>query len=186
MGPHRWQPTRLSRPWDSPGKNTGVGCHFFLHCMKVKSESEVAQLCPTLSYPMGCSPLGSSVHEIFQASVLEWGAITFSSILNYPERKRLENSLGHTPNQLSPGLCCGNQVLDTGSPPGDSSQSSAKVEKPSTEILSQQFKKPVVSSIKKLVVSLSFYPVKNLFFFFLIPYTLPLLFTTTEPSFRER
>ena len=77
-------------------------------------------------------------------------------------------------------------MLDTGSPPGDSSQSSAKVEKPSTEILSQQFKKPVVSSIKKLVVSLSFYPVKNLFFLLLITYTLALLFTTTEPSFRER
>ena len=62
--------------------------------------------------------------------------------INYPERKRLENSLGHTPNQLSRRLCCGNQVLDTGSPPGDSSQSSAKVEKLSIEMLSQQFKEP--------------------------------------------
>ena len=53
--PHRWQPTRLPRPWDSPGKNTGVGCHFLLQCMKVKSESEVAQSCPTLSDPMDCS-----------------------------------------------------------------------------------------------------------------------------------
>ena len=75
--PHRWQPTRLPRPWDSPGKNTGVGCHFLLQCMKVKSESEVAQLCPTLSDPMDCSPPGSSVHVIFQARVLEWGAIAF-------------------------------------------------------------------------------------------------------------
>ena len=50
--PHRWQPTRLPRPWDSPGKNTGVGCHFLLQCMKVKSESKVAQSCPTLSDPM--------------------------------------------------------------------------------------------------------------------------------------
>jgi len=66
-------------PWDSPGKNTGVGCHFLLQCMKVKSESEVAQSCLTLSDPMDCSPLGSSVHGIFQAGVLEWGAIAFSN-----------------------------------------------------------------------------------------------------------
>ena len=71
--PHRRQPTRLPGPWDSPGKNTGVGCHFLLQCMKVKSESEVAQLCPTLSNPMDCSPPDSSVHGIFQARVLEWG-----------------------------------------------------------------------------------------------------------------
>ena len=70
--PQGRQPTRLSRPWDSPGKNTGVGCHFLLQCMKVKSESEVAQLCPTPSDPMDCSPPGSSVHGIFQARVLEW------------------------------------------------------------------------------------------------------------------
>ena len=69
---HRWQPTRLPRPWGSPGKNTGVGCHFLLQCMKVKSESEVAQPCPTLSDPMDCSLPGSSVHVIFQARVLEW------------------------------------------------------------------------------------------------------------------
>ena len=76
--PHRRQPTRLPHPWDSPGKNTGVGCHFLLQCMKVKSESEVAQSCPTLSDPMDCSLPGSSVHGIFQARVLEWGAIAFS------------------------------------------------------------------------------------------------------------
>ena len=76
--PHRWQPTRLRHPWDSPGKNTGVGCHFLLQCMKVKSESEVTQSCPTLSDPMDCSLPGSSVHGIFQARVLEWGAIAFS------------------------------------------------------------------------------------------------------------
>ena len=70
--------TRLPRPWDSPGKNTGVGCHFFLQCMKVKSESEAAQSCTTLSDPMDCSPPGTSVHGIFQARVLEWGAIAFS------------------------------------------------------------------------------------------------------------
>ena len=63
------------RPWDSPGKNTGVGCHFLLQCMKVESESEVAQPCPTLSDPMDCSLPGSSVHGIFQARVLEWGAM---------------------------------------------------------------------------------------------------------------
>ena len=66
------------RPWDSPGKNTGVGCHFLLQCMKVKSESEVAQSCLTLSDPMDCSLSGSSVHGIFQARVLEWGATAFS------------------------------------------------------------------------------------------------------------
>ena len=76
--PHRRHPTRLPHPWDSPGKNTGVGYHFLLQCMKVKSESEVAQSCPTLSDPMDCSPPGSSVHGIFQARVLEWGAIAFS------------------------------------------------------------------------------------------------------------
>ena len=78
LRPRRRQPTRLPCPWDSPGKNTGVGCHFLLQCMKVKSESEVAQLCPTLSDPMDCSPPGSSIHGIFQARVLEWGAIAFS------------------------------------------------------------------------------------------------------------
>ena len=76
--PHRRQPTRLPHPWDSPGKNTGVGCHFLFQCMKVKNESEVTQSCPTLSDPMDCSLTGSSVHGIFQARVLEWGAIAFS------------------------------------------------------------------------------------------------------------
>ena len=78
--PHRWQPTRLPCPWDPPGKNTGVGCHFLLQCMKVKSKREVAQSCRTLSDPMECSPPGSSIHGIFQARVLEWGAIAFSNI----------------------------------------------------------------------------------------------------------
>ena len=76
--PHRWQPTTLPSPWDSPGKNTGVGCHFLLQCMKVKSQSEVAQSCLTLSDLMDCSLPGSSVHGIFQARVLQWGAIAFS------------------------------------------------------------------------------------------------------------
>ena len=74
----RQQPTRLPRPWDSPGKNTGVGCHFLLPCMKVESESEVAQSYLTLRDPMDCSLPGSSIHGIFQARVLEWGAIAFS------------------------------------------------------------------------------------------------------------
>ena len=78
MRPHRRKPTRLPHPWDSPGKNTGVGCHFLLQRMKVKSESEVAQSCPTLSGPLDCSLPGSSVHGISQARVLEWGAIAFS------------------------------------------------------------------------------------------------------------
>ena len=71
--PHGLQPTRLLRPWDSPGKNTGVGCHFLLQCMKVESESEAAQSCLTLSDPMDCSLPGSSIHGIFQARVPEWG-----------------------------------------------------------------------------------------------------------------
>src|SRR5574337_331915 len=82
LRPHRQQPTRLPHPWDSPGKNTGVGCHFLFQCMKVKSESEVAQLCPNLSDPMDCSLPGSSVHGIFQARVLEWVAIAFSMIIS--------------------------------------------------------------------------------------------------------
>ena len=76
--PHRWQPMRLPHPWDSPDKKTGVGYHFLLQCMKGKSKSEVAQSCPTLCDPMDCSPPSSSVHGIFQAGVLEWGAIAFS------------------------------------------------------------------------------------------------------------
>ena len=79
--PHRQQPTRLHRPWDSPGKNSGVGYHYLLQCMKVKSEREVAQLCLTLHNPMDCSLPDSSVHGTFQARVLEWGAIAFSVIL---------------------------------------------------------------------------------------------------------
>ena len=74
---HRWQPTRLPCPWDSPGKNTGGGCHFLLQCMKVKSENEVSQSCPTLRDPMDCSPPGSFIRGIFQARVLEWVAISF-------------------------------------------------------------------------------------------------------------
>ena len=80
--PHR-QPTRLPRPWDSPGKNTGVGCHFLLQCMKVKIESEVAQSCLTLNDPMDCSQPGSSIHGIFQARVLEWGSIAFWIFIYY-------------------------------------------------------------------------------------------------------
>ena len=75
--PHRRQPTRLLCPWDSPGKNTGVGCHFLLQCMKVKSE--VTQSCPTFSDLMDCSPPGSFIHGIFQARVLQWGATAFSN-----------------------------------------------------------------------------------------------------------
>ena len=75
MRPHRRQPTRLPRPWDSPGKNTAMGCHFLLQCMKVKSESEVAQSCLTLRDPMDYSLPGSSVLGIFQARALEWGAM---------------------------------------------------------------------------------------------------------------
>ena len=81
--PQRQQPTRLPHPWDSPGKNPGVGCHCLLQCMKVKSKSEVAQSCPTPGDPTDCSPPGSSIRGIFQARVLEWGAIAFSRALLY-------------------------------------------------------------------------------------------------------
>ena len=113
---HRQQPTRLPRPWDSPGKNTGVGCHFLLQCKKVKSESEIAQSCLTLCDPMDCSLPGSSVHGIFQARVLEWGAIAFSCIkfllcskinqlyvyiypcfFRFPSRLGHHNALGRVP-----------------------------------------------------------------------------------------
>ena len=102
--PHRWQPTRLPRPWDSPGKNTGVGCYFLLQCMKVKSESEVAQSCLTLSDPMDCSPPGSLVHGIFQARMLEWGAIAFSEQFIYLSINgpRPFDLLGFTYSYLSP------------------------------------------------------------------------------------
>ena len=81
--PRRQHPTRLPCPRDSPGKNTGVGCHFLLQCVKVKSESEVAQSCLTLSDPLGCSPPDYSIHGIVQASVLDWVAISFSVLLDY-------------------------------------------------------------------------------------------------------
>ena len=89
--PHRWLPTRVPRPWDSPGKNTGVGCHFLLQCMKVKSESEVAQSCLTLSNLTDCSLPGFSIHGIFQAKVLEWGAIAFS--VAYSRSPKLHSSI---------------------------------------------------------------------------------------------
>src|SRR5574337_931549 len=88
--PHRRQPTRLPRPWDSPAKNTGVGCHFLLQCMKVKSQREVAQSCLTLPDPMDCSLPGSSAHGIFQARGLEWVAIAFSSVKYYLLFKNIE------------------------------------------------------------------------------------------------
>ena len=81
------QPTRLPHLWDSPGKNTGVGCHCLLQCRKVQSESEIAESCPTLSDPMDCGPPGSSIHGIFQARVLEWGAIAFSTQKYYSTKK---------------------------------------------------------------------------------------------------
>ena len=91
--PHRRQLTRLRHSWESPGKNTGVGCYFLLQCIKVKSESEVAQLCPTLLDPMDCSRPGSSVHGIFQARVLEWVATAFS---RYWYKNRQINQLSRT------------------------------------------------------------------------------------------
>ena len=97
--PHRRQPTRLHHPWDSPGKNTGVGCHFLLQCMKVKSEREVAQLCLTLHDPMDCNPPGSSVHGTLQARVLEWVPTAFSvlrgQICKIVYKERLRDIIGN-------------------------------------------------------------------------------------------
>ena len=91
--PHRQQPTRLLHPWDSPGKNTGVRCHFLLQCMKVKSESEVTQSHLTRRNPRDCSLAGSSIHGIFQARVLEWGAIAFSRKGGYHMLFRIDSPL---------------------------------------------------------------------------------------------
>ena len=99
LRPQRGQPTRLPHPWDSPGKNTGVGCHFLLQCMKVKSECEV---CLTLSDPMDCSLPGSSVHGIFQARVLEWGAIAFSG--NMVRDYKCGGEPIHLPVRLPPAV----------------------------------------------------------------------------------
>ena len=89
---HRRQPTRLPRPRDSPGKNTGVGRHLLLQCIRVKSESKVTQSCPTLRDPMDCSLPGSFVHGIFQARVLEWGAIAFSNLCHRPVQIKVNNN----------------------------------------------------------------------------------------------
>ena len=119
--PHRRQPTRLHRPWDSPGKNTEVGCHFLLQCMKVKSEREVAQSCSTPNHPMDCSLPGSSVPGIFQARVLKCVAIAFSEIsytntyiLNlerWYQRIYLQGSSGETDIE--------NRLMDTGERGGE-------------------------------------------------------------------
>ena len=107
--PHRLQPTKLQCPWDTPSKNIGVGCHFLLQCMKVKSESEVAELCPTLCYPLDCSLPGSSIHGIFQARVLEWVASAFSIGLHQirDQIRSVDQScptLCHPMNRSTPGL----------------------------------------------------------------------------------
>ena len=101
VGPHRWQPTRLCHPWDSPGKNTGVGCHSLFQCMKVKSESEVTQSCPTFHDTINCSLPGSSVHGIFQARVLERVAIAFSRQIT---SKEIKSVIKNYPTNKSVGL----------------------------------------------------------------------------------
>ena len=99
--PHRWDPTRLSHPWDSPGKNTEGSCHFLLQCIKVKTEGEISQSCLTLSDPMDCSLSGSSVHGIFQARVLEWVTSDFSVTWLQPLYTTLQQFLKRTSLQFS-------------------------------------------------------------------------------------
>ena len=118
--PPRRHPTRLPHPWDSQGKNTGVGCHFLLQGMKVKSESEIAQSCPTLSDPMDCSLPGSSVHGIFQARVREWVAIAFSrGIVNFKLHSCLDVADRGLPRQCAGGAALApanaGDIRDTGS-----------------------------------------------------------------------
>ena len=98
--PQRQQPTSLPHPWDSPGTNTGVGYHFLPQSMKVKSESEVVQSCPTLRDPMDCSLPGSSIQGIFQARVLEWGAITFSKVLGPLQNQKKNHRVLSSPPVL--------------------------------------------------------------------------------------
>ena len=111
--PHRQQPTRLCRPWDSPGKNTGVGCHFLLQCMKVKSESTVILLCPTLSNRMDCSLPGSSIHGIFQARLLEWVAIAFSQLRAWADLNS-KHLIPHVP-MLGLEITCHSTLCSDGS-----------------------------------------------------------------------
>ena len=134
--PHGWQPTRLPRPWDSPGKNTAVGCHFLLQCTKVKSESEVAQ---TLSDPMDCSLPGSSIHEIFQARVLEWGAIAFSESLEQPLPNNAETLVCGSPRNVKEDL---SQQEKAGAgwtePPGEAANSRRAQHCPTTAAVSRR------------------------------------------------
>ena len=111
MRPHRWQSTRLPRPWDSPGKNTGVGCHFLLQCMKVKSESEVGQSCLTLSDPMECSPPGSSVHGIFQERVLRGVPLPSLKPVQIINLREIY-SLGTSPKNLT-RVCLMSKIVKT-------------------------------------------------------------------------
>ena len=108
-------PPGSPRPWDSPGKNTGVDCHFLLQCMKVKSEREVVQSCPTLCDPMDCSPPDSSIHGIFQARVLEWGSTAFSEWLPFPPPGNLPDTGTEPTSLVSPALEGG---FFTTEPPG--------------------------------------------------------------------
>ena len=110
--PHRQMPTRLPSPWDSPGKNTGVGCHFLLQCRKVKSESEVVQSCLTLSRPMDCSLPDSSIHGISRQEY--WSGVPLPSpvsILVVPNSfpsfpwNPLQLDSGPRDNQYS-SFCC--------------------------------------------------------------------------------
>ena len=112
--PHRRQPTRFPCPWGSPGKNTGVGCHFLLQCVKVKSEGEVAQSCLTLSDPMDCSLPGSSVHGIFQARVLcdldlikERKVKASGGSFGFPEKDGWTQLVYGLPFCPCPSFCCG-------------------------------------------------------------------------------
>ena len=112
--PHRRQPTRLPRHWDSPGKNTGVGCRFLLQCMRVKSESEIAQSYPTLCDPMDCSLPGSSIHGSLQARVLVWVVIAFSELNKLGGLKPQNCSFSHFRSQKTKIEVSGRAALPWG------------------------------------------------------------------------
>ena len=110
--PQRWQPTRLPRPWDSPGKNTGVGCHFLLQCMKVKRESEVAQSCPTLATPWTAAhqappSMGFSRQEYWSGVPLPSPTVQYRELYSIPYDGRGYQASNQVHGPQLSSLCSG-------------------------------------------------------------------------------